>query len=143
MVRLLPDARFDPATIAEFNRQTDFEYERIRDFIILHYKATERGDTSFWRYCRDMEVPATLQRKIDLFAANGRVFREDDELFTEESWIQVFLGQGVIPRGYDPLVDIRSEEQVAQFLGNIERVIGKCVAVMPSHADFVAKTCAA
>jgi tryptophan 7-halogenase len=143
MVRLLPDTRFDPATIAEFNRQTDFEYERIRDFIILHYKATERDDTSFWRYCRDMEVPATLQRKIDLFAANGRVFREDDELFTEESWIQVFLGQGVVPRGYDPLVDIKSEEQVAQFLGNIETVIRKCVAVMPTHADYVAKTCLA
>ncbi len=143
MVRLLPDTAFDPATIAEFNRQTDFEYERIRDFIILHYKATERDDTPFWRYCRDMELPATLQRKIDLFAANGRVFREDDELFTEESWIQVFLGQGVIPRGYDPLVDIRSEAQVAQFLGNIETVIRKCVAVMPSHADYVAKTCLA
>lgn len=143
LVRLLPDAGFNPATIAEFNRQTDFEYERIRDFIILHYKATERGDTPFWRYCRDMEIPATLQRKWDLFAANGRVFREDDELFTEESWIQVFLGQGVIPRGYDPLVDIKSEAQVAQYLGNIESVIGKCVAVMPSHADFVAKTCPA
>jgi tryptophan halogenase len=143
MVRLLPDAGFDPATIAEFNRQTDFEYERVRDFIILHYKATERDDTPFWRYCRDMELPDTLQRKIDLFAANGRVFREDDELFTEESWIQVFLGQGVFPRASDPLVDIRSDVQVAQFLGNIENVIGKCVAVMPSHADYVAKTCPA
>jgi tryptophan halogenase len=143
MVRLLPDSGFDPATIAEFNRQTDFEYERIRDFIILHYKATERDDTPFWRYCRDMEVPDTLQRKIDLFAANGRVFREDDELFTEESWIQVFLGQGIIPRGYDPLADIKSDTQVTQFLGNIENVIGKCVDVMPTHADFVAKTCPA
>lgn len=143
LVRLLPDASFDQATIGEFNRQTDFEYERIRDFIILHYKATERDDTPFWRYCRDMEIPATLQRKWDLFAANGRVFREDDELFTEESWIQVFLGQGVIPRGYDPLVDIKSESQVAQYLGNIENVVGKCVAVMPTHADFVAKTCKA
>lgn len=143
LVRLLPDASFDQATIDEFNRQTDFEYERIRDFIILHYKATERDDTPFWRYCRDMEIPATLQRKWDLFAANGRVFREDDELFTEESWIQVFLGQGVIPRGYDPLVDIKSESQVAQYLGNIENVVGKCVAVMPTHADFVAKTCKA
>lgn len=143
LVRLLPDASFDQATIDEFNRQTDFEYERIRDFIILHYKATERDDTPFWRYCRDMEIPATLRRKWDLFAANGRVFREDDELFTEESWIQVFLGQGVIPRGYDPLVDIKSESQVAQYLGNIENVVGKCVAVMPTHADFVAKTCKA
>lgn len=143
MVRLLPDAGFDQAGIDEFNRQTDFEYERVRDFIILHYKATERTDTPFWDYCRTMEVPATLQRKMDLFAANGRIFREDEELFSEESWIQVFLGQGVIPRGYDPLVDIKSDAQVAQFLGNIEAVIAKCVKVMPGHADFVAKTCPA
>lgn len=143
MVRLLPDAGFDQATIDEFNRQTDFEYERIRDFIILHYKATERDGTPFWRYCRDMEIPATLQRKMDLFAANGRIFREDEELFAEESWIQVLLGQGVIPCGYDPLVDIKSDAQTAQYLGNIESVIAKCVAVMPSHADFVAKTCPA
>ena len=143
LVRLLPDRGFDPATIAEFNRQADFEYARIRDFIILHYKATSRDDTAFWRQCRDMEVPDTLQRKIDLFAANGRVFREDDELFTEESWIQVFLGQGVIPRGYDPLVDIKPEAQVEEYLGNIQRVIARCVGLMPDHAEFVAKTCAA
>ena len=90
--------------VAEFNRQSDFEYERIRDFIILHYKATTRDDTPFWDYCRTMDVPETLQRKIDLWMANGRIFREDEELFAEESWIQVFIGQGMIPRGYDPLV---------------------------------------
>jgi tryptophan halogenase len=143
MVRLLPDAGFDQAGIDEFNRQSDFEYERIRDFIILHYKATSRDDTAFWRYCRDMEVPATLQRKMDLFSANGRIFREDDELFTEESWIQVFLGQGIIPRGHDPLVRVRSDAEIAQYLANIETVIGKCVKVMPTHAEFVAKTCQA
>ena len=143
LVRMMPDAGFDPATIAEFNRQTDFEYERIRDFIILHYKATHREDTSFWRYCRDMDVPDTLQRKMDLFRANGRIFREDDELFAEESWIQVFLGQGVIPQSYDPLVDVTPEAEIEQFLGNLETVIGKCVAVMPSHADYIARVCPA
>lgn len=143
LVRLMPDDRFDPATIAEFNRQMDFEYERIRDFVILHYKATYRDDTPFWRDCRDMAVPDTLQRKMDLFRANGRVFREDDELFTEESWIQVFLGQGVIPAGYDPLVDVTPEAEIERFLNDVETVIGKCVAVMPSHADYVARVCSA
>jgi tryptophan 7-halogenase len=143
LVRLLPDASFDPATIAEFNRQSDFEYERIRDFIILHYKATERDDTPFWRYCRDMEIPDTLRRKIDLFRANGRIFREDEELFAEESWIQVFLGQGVIPRAWDPLVDIKSEAELTTFLGGVEDVIRKCVAIMPSHAAYIARTCPA
>ena len=143
LIRMLPLAEVSPRDVAEFNDQQFQDMLQIRDFLFLHYKATNRGDSPFWRQCRDMEVPATLQRKIDLFAANGRVFREDDELFTEESWIQVFLGQGVIPRGYDPLVDIKSDEQVAQFLGNIETVIRKCVAVMPSHADYVAQTCRA
>lgn len=143
MIRLLPDGGFNQANIDEFNRQTDFEYERIRDFIILHYKATERADTPFWDYCRTMEVPETLQRKIDLWMANARIFREDEELFAEESWIQVFLGQGMMPRGYDPLVNIKSEVQIFQFLGNIRSVVGKCVDVMPSHAEFVAKTCPA
>lgn len=141
MIRLFPDGGFDQANIDEFNRQTHFEYDRVRDFIILHYKATQRDDTPFWRYCRDMDVPDTLQRKIDLFRANGRIFREDEELFSEESWIQVMLGQGIIPQGYDPLVDVRSEPQIVQFLGNIEAVIRKCVAVMPKHDEFVAKYC--
>lgn len=143
LVRLMPDGGFDPTTIAEFNRQMDFEYERIRDFVILHYKATYRDDTPFWRDCRDMAVPDTLQRKMDLFRANGRVFREDDELFTEESWIQVFLGQGVIPAGYDPLVDVTPKAEIERFLNDVETVIGKCVAVMPSHADYVARVCSA
>ncbi|MEQ1541343.1 MAG: tryptophan halogenase family protein [Novosphingobium sp.] len=143
LVRLLPDAGFDKANINEFNRQSNLEYERIRDFIILHYKATERNDTPFWNYCRTMEVPDTLQRKFDLWMANGRVFLEEEELFSDESWIQVFLGQGVIPRGYDPLVNLKSDAQIAQYLGNITTTIGKCVDVMPSHAEFVAKTCPA
>ena len=143
LVRLLPDAGFDPANIAEFNRQSDFEYERIRDFIILHYKATERDDTPFWDHVRTMDIPDTLARKIELFRANGRVFREDEELFAEESWIQVLLGQGVFPRGYDPLVDVKTPAQIDEYLGNVEAVIRKCVAVMPSHADFVAKVCPA
>ncbi|MBL8542771.1 MAG: tryptophan 7-halogenase [Hyphomonadaceae bacterium] len=141
LIRLFPDGVIDPANVAEFNRQSDFEYERIRDFIILHYKATERDDTPFWRYCRTMDVPDTLQRKMDLFRANGRIFREDEELFSEESWIQVFLGQGVIPRGYDPLVELKSTPQIVQFMNNIETVIKKCVVVMPTHAAFVEKFC--
>ncbi|MBU6267553.1 MAG: FAD-dependent oxidoreductase [Sphingomonadales bacterium] len=143
LVRLLPDAGFNPANIAEYNRQTTFEYERIRDFIILHYKATQRDDTPFWNYCRTMSVPETLQRKIDLWMANGRIFREDEELFAEESWIQVLIGQGLIPHGHDPLVAIKSDAQIAQFLGNIAAVIEKCVAVMPGHAEYVAKVCPA
>ena len=143
LVRLFPDGELDQANIDEFNRQSDFEWERIRDFIILHDWATERDDSDFWRYCRAMDLPDTLKRKIDLWRSNGRIFREDEELFSEESWIQVFIGQGIIPRAYDPLVGIKSDAQIEQFLGNIATTIDRCVQVMPSHSDFVRKYCPA
>jgi len=142
LVRLFPDSGFDQANIDEFNRQSDFEWERVRDFIILHYWANQR-EGAFWEYCRTMELPATLQRKIDLWSSHGRIFREDEELFSEESWIQVFLGQGIVPRSYDPLVDIKSDPQIEQFLGNIAATIERCVEVMPSHGDYVGKFCPA
>jgi len=143
LVRLMPDARFDPANIAEYNRQTDFEMERIRDFIILHYKATTRDDTPFWRHVCTMDVPETLARKMALFAANGRIFREDDELFAEESWIQVLIGQGIVPAAPDPLVDVTPRAEIERYLRDIEQVIAKCVDRMPSHAAFVDRYCAA
>ena len=142
LVRLFPDASTDQATIDEFNRQSDFEWERVRDFIVLHYWANQReGD--FWKYCREMELPATLQQKIDVWRSNGRIFRENEELFSEESWIQVFLGQGIVPRTYDPLVAIKSDPQIEQFLGNIAATIDRCVDVMPSHDEYVSKYCPA
>jgi len=142
LIRLFPDAATDQATIDEFNRQCDFEWERVRDFIALHYWANGR-EGPLWEYCRSMELPATLQRKIDLWRSNGRIFREDEELFAEESWIQVFLGHGIMPRGYDPLVGIKSDPQIEQFLGNIASTIDRCVEVMPTHNDYVQKFCPA
>jgi tryptophan halogenase len=134
---------FQQADIDEYNMQTQFEYERIRDFIVLHYKATQRDDSSFWNHCCNMEIPATLQHKINLFSSNGRVYREGAELFGEVSWVQVMHGQGIRPRGYNPLVDLRPKEEIRQFLGNIEAVIKKCVDVMPTHEEYIAKHCAA
>jgi tryptophan halogenase len=142
LVRLFPDAATDQATIDEFNRQCDFEWERIRDFIVLHYWANQR-EGALWEYCRTMELPLTLQRKVDLWRSNGRIFREDDELFGEESWIQVFIGQEIMPQSYDPLVGIKSDPQIEQYLGNIAATIERCVQVMPDHADYVSKYCPA
>jgi len=141
-VRMFPDGVTDRATVDEFNRACDFEWERIRDFIVLHYWANER-EGAFWEYCRNMELPETLQRRIDLWRSNGRVFRENEELFGEESWIQVFLGQGVVPRSYDPLVAIKSDPQIEQYLGNIAATIKRCIDVMPTHDEYLAKYCPA
>jgi tryptophan halogenase len=143
LLRIFPHRGFSPTETAQFNRAADFEYERIRDFIILHYKANERDDSEMWRYCRNMEIPDTLRNKMELFRVNGRIFRENDELFAEENWLQVLIGQNIIPQGYDPLVDLETPETIASFLGNIETVIRRCVAVMPTHQDFIDKFCAA
>jgi tryptophan halogenase len=143
IVNFFPHAGFDEADIAEYNRQSQLEYELIRDFLVLHYKVTRRTDSEFWNYCRNMPIPDTLQRKIDLFSSNARIYREQDELFTEMSWLQVMVGQGLMPRAYHPFADLRPEAEVAAYLGNVEQVIAKCVKAMPTHAQFIADHCAA
>lgn len=143
LVSMFPDRRFDPALIEEFNRQSRFEFERIRDFIILHYHANERDDSPFWIERREMAVPEALQAKIDLFRATGRIYREHEELFTETGWLQVLIGQGVAPERYHPLADQLSEEQLSGFLGDIRTLIDRAAAAAPLHADYIRKNCAA
>jgi tryptophan 7-halogenase len=143
LISFFPRAGFDAADIAEYNAMTQWEYERIRDFLILHYKATERDDSEFWNYCRTMPIPDTLQRKIDLFRSNGRVFRDLQELFAEPSWLQVMIGQRIVPQGWHPFADLRPEAEVEAYVANVAQVIAKCVNVMPTQAAFIAEHCAA
>ena len=141
IISFFPHAGFDAADVAEYNAMTQWEYERIRDFLILHYKATKRDDSEFWNYCRTMPIPETLQRKIDLFRSNGRVFRELQELFAEPSWLQVMIGQRILPQGYHPFADLRSEDDVEAYVRNVADVIAKCVNVMPTQAAYIAEHC--
>ena len=127
----------------EYNRLIAQEYEWVRDFIILHYKATERSDTPFWNQCRTMEIPASLQKRIDLFRNHGRVYREGNELFTKLSWLQVMHGQRIQPQGYHPLADLRTEAEIAEYLDEVSGVIAACVKAMPSHNRFISDNCAA
>jgi tryptophan 7-halogenase len=143
LLTYFPAAGFAQHDIDEYNRTMNLEYEWVRDFIILHYKATERTDTPFWNYVRTMEVPATLQHRIDLFKTHGRVFREGNELFTKVSWIQVLHGQRVRPQAYHPLTDLLTETEIQTYLEEVEGVIGACAEVMPTHAQFIADNCAA
>ena len=143
LLTYFPANGFDEAVTQQFNRMMQLEYEWVRDFIILHYKATERTDTAFWNHCREMEIPRSLQDRIDLFRADGRVFRDGEELFSKPSWIQVLLGQRVRPASYHPLTDLLSEEEIAHYLDEVAGVIGACVDVMPTHARFIADHCAA
>ncbi len=143
VISFFPHAGFDAADIAEYNAQTHWEYERIRDFLVLHYKATERDDSEFWNYCRTMPVPDSLQHKMDLFLSNGRIQRDGQELFADPSWLQVMIGQRMRPKAHHPFADLRSEAEVATYVGHIEQVIAKCVKVMPTHAEYIAKHCKA
>jgi tryptophan 7-halogenase len=142
LTMFFPDQKFNAVDIDEFNRQADFEMERIRDFLILHYKATERTDSDFWNYCRTMSIPTTLQNKVDLFEHNGRVFREASEMFSEISWVEVMLGQRMQPRSYHPLVDALDKQKIVDFLASVENTMKRCVEAMPTHAEFVAQHCA-
>ena len=143
LAAFFPSRDFPAADIDEFNRQSGVEYEQIRDFIILHYCASTRDDSGFWNYCRTMPIPASLQEKIDLFRANGRIFRTNNELFAEVSWFQVMFGQGIHPEGYHPLVDAKSPEAVQAMVADVKRVMHGVVAQMPTHEQFIDKYCKA
>ncbi len=138
LIALFAGQAFDPVDIAEYNRQTAFEYEDVRDFIIAHYKVTRREDTPFWAYLKHMEVPETLMRRLDLFSSSARFFQyASAELFREESWVQVLLGQGLDARP-DPMVDLIPEDQALGFLKDIEEVIADNAVRLTSHADYIA-----
>src|SRR5512143_1872581 len=105
LLNLFPAQGISDVLVDRYNAQLAFEFDRIRDFLVLHYKATERDDTAFWRQCRDMSIPPELQAHIDLFRDSGRFFRNGEEMFGDVSWIEVMIGQGILPQGYHPLVD--------------------------------------
>jgi tryptophan halogenase len=141
MMRTFPQERIVQADIDEFNRQARFDIETIRDFIILHYCVTNRQDTPFWRYCRNMEIPETLAHRIKLFRETGRVFRIPNELFAENSWIQVMLGQGITPEQYHPVVDVMDDEELGMFLKEIKSNVNATVSQLPNHEAYIDDYC--
>jgi tryptophan 7-halogenase len=143
LINLLPERDLSDVVIDRYNEQARFEFERIRDFLILHYCATERDDTPFWNYCRTMSIPDRLAHVIDLFRDSGRFYRDAEEMFAVTSWVQVMLGQRIDPRRWHPLVDQMPDAQLADFVGGIRKVIATCVDAMPSHEKFIARFCAA
>jgi tryptophan halogenase len=143
LIALFPDKSFDPLQIEEYNRITAMEYERIRDFLVLHYKATIRDDTPLWAYCKDMPIPEGLAYKIAHFRKGGRIVAESAELFQNPSWLAVYLGQGVMPEGYDPLLDQRPNGDRDKFMGMLRKAMMEAAEAMPSHQDYIARHCAA
>jgi len=143
LIDMLPDSGFDPVIADEFNRVSINEFERIRDFIILHYCATSRTDAPLWNYCRSMSLPESLQRKIAVFKACGKVPLYSEESYQEPSWVSIFLGQAVYPQRYDPLVDRMDLARLRQGMEQRRIAIGRLAAGMPTHAQFIQQHCAA
>ena len=143
LLGMFPNQGFEQADIDAYNDQLSIEMARIRDFIILHYKATERDDSEFWRFCKNMDIPDYLYKKINLYQANGRIYRQDNELFNETSWLAVMHGQGIKAKGYHPLVDTIKEDEIARRLTHIQSVIDKSAQAMPLQTSFINKYCKA
>lgn len=143
LMQMFPDRRFEPADRERFNRMTQVEMEQVRDFIILHYHLTERDDTPFWDRCRTMDAPDSLKEKYRLFEGYGRIFRENDELFNDTSWMAVMVGQGLKARGYDPVADVLSLDETRARLEEIRRVMRTSADYMPLQTEFIRNNCAA
>jgi tryptophan 7-halogenase len=143
LLTLFPDLAFDPVVVDEYNRQVREEIDSIRDFLILHYHATERDDSDFWKYCRTMAIPDTLATKIEMFRSTGRILERGYDLFHTASWIAVMLGQGIDPQRYDPLVDAVPAREAAAVLSGIRTVIARTAEAMPTHQQFIDRNCRA
>ena len=139
---LFPHRNCDPILIDLYNREVAFQYETIRDFIIAHYKVTEREDTEFWKYCKHMSVPDTLNAKLELFRTRAEVKPQNGDLFSEVSWFAVLYGQGIVPAGYHPLADAMPEDELNLKLARIRAAIKERVDGLPSHREFITSCCA-
>lgn len=142
LTKLFPHQGVVQAAVDEFNRQSQLEFEQIRDFIILHYYLNQRSDSdndTLWRTCQQMQIPESLRHKINLFKETGTIFRHKEELFTEAAWVQVMLGQGIIPHDFNPLAHTVEQQDLAEFFRNIRAIINNSVSNMPTHEQFLAQ----
>jgi tryptophan halogenase len=137
LLALFPDRKISPLERDEYNRGMQDLYEDIRDFIILHNKATQRDDTPFWRHVREMEIPETLARKIGLWKLHGRVFREGKELFGTTSWVAVMLGQNIWPDRHDPIADTLDEAKVASAIADLRERYRAAAEALPTQEEFL------
>lgn len=137
LISLFPTEGIDDNLIKRFNQQMTVETETIRDFIVLHYHLQQRDDHEFWRYLRDMKVSDRLQQIMDLFHNNGTIVEEQDDLFAENSWVQVMMGQGLIPKQYHPIVDMMSDRDLNMFMRQQENVIQQKLSKLPMHTQFI------
>jgi tryptophan halogenase len=143
LMHLFPFSGIQKSLVDEFNEQSRVEMERTRDFIVLHYHATQRDDTAFWRHCRDMPIPESLAHRVRLFTECAYAYQADSELFRVDSWTQVMLGQRIKPQSYHHFARAMPERDLLQFLSGLRASIAQNVARLPTHQDFVNQYCQA
>lgn len=143
LIRMLPAGQASQRDIAEFNDQQLTDMLQIRDFLILHYKVTERRDSPFWEHCAALPMPDSLEQKIELFRETGRVFRKNEELFVENSWVQVMLGQGIMPKSYHPIAAKLRPDELDKFLSMLRETVARTVASLPQQQAYIDRYCSA
>ena len=137
LLLMFPDLSIEESTVREYNTKMRSEAEHIRDFIVLHYALNERHGDPFWDHCRNMELPDSLKHRLELFERSARVFKPQDDVFAENSWVQVMMGQGLKPQGYHNIAQAMSSEQMTAFLKGIQHEVAQTVAKLPQHGAFV------
>ena len=137
LLLMFPDLSIEESTVREYNTKMRSEAEHIRDFIVLHYALNERHGDPFWDHCRNMELPDSLKHRMELFERSARVFKPQDDVFAENSWVQVMMGQGLTPQGYHNIAQAMSSEQMTAFLKGIQHEVAQTVAKLPQHGAFV------
>ncbi len=143
LLEMLPTRAFEPADTRRYNRLMAAEFDSVRDFLILHFHATERRDTAYWRRLADMPIPDSLAERLAIYRRTGRVYREADELFTKTSWLAVMDGQGLTADAHDPIADALAPADARAALDRIGSVVAAAASRMPPHEAFIARHCTA
>jgi tryptophan halogenase len=142
LMNLFPFDGINQPMVDHYNALTQYELERIRDFVCMHYKFNQRDDAPFWKHCREMEIPQTLHDRVELFRQGGHAYKLDGELMTVDSWISVMLGQHIEPKSYNHIARL-DDKELREFMSKYRTQVAQVVNALPNHADFVKSYCAA
>lgn len=143
LMKYFPQNEILMSNVDEFNKQSREEMDRVRNFVILHYHATQRDDSEFWRYCKNMDIPDELRHRVQLFKDTATLALEEKELFLNDSWVQVMMGQGIMPSAYHPIADTMSEVELKNLLSSLQARVDDKVATMRTHQEFINEYCKA
>jgi tryptophan halogenase len=143
LIKHFPFRGLKDSELREYNRQSRIEFEHIRDFIIAHYYLNGRTDSEFWKQCRRMSIPDSLRERIQLFRDTAKVYREQDELFSEVAWVQIMIGQGVMPEDYHPMAAVVPDAAFAEMMANVRTIVHKPLPHVGTHEEFLRRYCPA